>query len=52
VNKEEALETLLGALEVQMKFTLENARDHPGLGYGKLYDKYGEAKKYLQEHLK
>lgn len=52
MNREEALATLLGALEAQMKFTLENARDHPGLGYGILYDKYAEAMKYLKEHLK
>lgn len=52
MNREQALKLLLGAMEVQMKFTLDNARDHPALGYGKLYDEYGEAVEYLKENLK
>jgi hypothetical protein len=52
LNKEEALQIILTALDAQMKFTAQNMIEHPGLGYGIYYDKLEQARKYLEENWK
>jgi hypothetical protein len=47
--KPDIVDTIIKAIDDKMLVTIDKMKEHPALGYGKVYDRLYEAKEYVEK---